>query len=81
MQSLTISLNRWTVHLVSPQSCGSVSAHDQDTAAFRQVLDSIDFDRALRGFWRRKIVVLFDEAIQSLNTRYTALNVSSGRKR
>ena len=55
----------------------SVSAHDQDTAAFRQVLDSIDFDRALRGFWRRKIVVLFDEAIHSLNTRYTALNVSA----
>ena len=55
----------------------SVSAHDQDTAAFRQILDSIDFDHALRGFWRRKIVVLFDTAIQSLNTRYTALNVSS----
>ena len=55
----------------------SVSAHDQDTAAFRQIVDSIDFDLALRGFWRRKIVVLFDEAIQSLNTRYTALNVSS----
>ena len=55
----------------------SVSAHDQDTAAFRQIVDSIDFNHALRGFWRRKIVVLFDEAIQSLNTRYTALNVSA----
>ena len=55
----------------------SVSAHDQDMAAFRQIVDSIDFDRALRGFWRRKIVVLFDEAVQSLHTRYTALNVSS----
>ena len=57
---------------------GSASAHDKDTATFGQIVDSIDFDRALRGFWRRKIVVLFDEAIQSLNTRYTALNVSSG---
>ena len=55
----------------------SVSAHDQDTEAFRQIVDSIDFDLTLRGFWRRKIVVLFDEAIQSLNTRYTALNVSA----
>ncbi len=55
----------------------SVSAHEQDMAAFRQILESIDFDHALRGFWRRKIVVLFDEAIQSLHTRYTALNVSS----
>ena len=32
----------------------SVSAHDQDTAAFRQIVDSVDFDHALRGFWRRK---------------------------
>ena len=54
-----------------------VSALDQNIAALRQIVDSIDFDRALRGYWRRKIMVLFDEAIQSLHTRYTALNVSS----
>lgn len=60
-----------TASLVQP-----VSAHD-DIAAFHQIVESIDFDRALRGFWRLRIVGLFEEAIQSLHTRYSALNVSS----
>ncbi len=60
-----------TASLVQP-----VSAHD-DIAAFHQIVESIDFDRALRSFWRLRIVGLFEEAIQSLHTRYSALNVSS----
>ena len=54
-----------------------VSAHEGDIAAFRQIVEAIDFDHALRGYWRLRILGLFDDAIQSLHTRYSALNVSS----
>lgn len=49
----------------------------QPVSAFREILQAIDFDRALRGFWRGHVVGLFDEAIQSLHTRSSALNVTA----
>ncbi len=54
-----------------------VSAHARDIDAFRRVIEEIDFDRALRGFWRERILRLFDDEIGSLHTRYSALNVST----
>ena len=54
-----------------------VSAHEGDVAAFRQIVEAVDFNHALRGYWRLRIVGLFDDAMQSLHTRYSALNVSS----
>ncbi len=54
-----------------------VSAHEKDVAAFQQVVEAVDFHRALRGYWRLRILGLFGEAIMSLHTRYSALNVSS----
>ncbi len=56
-----------------------VSAHEKDVAAFQQVVESVDFHHALRGYWRMRIISLFDEAIRSLQTRYSALNVSSAK--
>ena len=60
-----------------PASVQAVSAHEGDVAAFRDTLAGIDFDNALRGFWRSKVVGLIDEAMQSLHTRYSALNLST----
>ena len=60
-----------------PAPVRTVSAHEGDVAAFYDTLAAIDFDRALRGFWRPKVVGLVDEAIQSLHTRYSALNLSA----
>ena len=57
-----------------------VSAHAGDVAAFRKVVDTVDFDRPLRNFWRARILTLFDDAIGSLHTRYGALNVSSAER-
>ncbi len=54
-----------------------VSAHAPDIDAFRTVVDSIDFDSPLRNYWRTHIVQLFDDAVKSLQTRHSALNVSS----
>ncbi len=54
-----------------------VSAHAPDIDAFRTVVDSIDFDSPLRNYWRTRILQLFDDAVESLHTRYSALNVSS----
>ena len=54
-----------------------VSAHAPDIDAFRTVVDSIDFDSPLRNYWRTRILQLFDDAVGSLHTRYSALNVSS----
>ena len=54
-----------------------VSARTPDIVAFRNVVEKIDFGRALRSFWRGRILMLFDDAIRSLRTRYGALNVSS----
>lgn len=57
-----------------------VSAHVNDIAAFRKVVDEVDFDRALRNFWRERVLTLFDDAIGSLHTRHNALNVSSAER-
>ena len=54
-----------------------VSAHARDIGAFHRVIEEIDFDRALRSFWRERILRLFDDEIGSLHTRYSALNVST----
>ena len=55
----------------------AVSARDGDIGAFKDTIESVDFQRALRSFWRLRLVSLFDEAIRSLHTRYSAINVSS----
>lgn len=60
-----------------PASVFAVSAADNDVAAFRDTLAAVDFDHALRGFWRGRVVSLMDDAIESLHTRYSALNVST----
>ena len=60
-----------------PASVCAVSAADNDVAAFRDTLVAVDFDHALRGFWRGRVVGLVDDAIESLHTRYSALNVST----
>ena len=54
-----------------------VSAHAPDIVAFRRVIEEVDFGRSLRNYWRERILKLFDEAIESYHTRYSALNVSS----
>lgn len=54
-----------------------VSAHESDVAAFQQIVEAVDFNQALCGYWRLRIIGLFDDAIRSLHTRYSALNVSS----
>ena len=54
-----------------------VSAHTPDIEGFRKVVEKIDFGRALRSFWRARILKLFDDALRTLHTRYGALNVSS----
>ena len=54
-----------------------VSAHEGNVAAFRQIVEAVDFNHALRSYWRPRIVGLFEDAIQSLHTRYSALSVSS----
>ena len=54
-----------------------VSAHAGDIDAFRRVVEAIDFDSPLRNFWRTRLVQLFDDAVASLQTRYSALNVSA----
>lgn len=63
-----------------PADVFPVSAHAGDVAAFRKVVDTVDFDRPLRNFWRARILTLFDDAIGSLHTRYGALNVSSAER-
>ena len=60
-----------------PASVCAVSAADNDVAAFRDTLAAVDFDHALRGFWRGRVVGLIEDAIESLHTRYSALNVST----
>ena len=56
---------------------GAVSASEGDIAAFENAVESVDFERALRNYWRRRLVSAFDEAIVSLHTRYGAINVST----
>lgn len=56
---------------------GVVSASEGDIAAFENAVESVDFERALRSYWRRRLVSAFDEAIVSLHTRYGAINVST----
>lgn len=60
-----------------PAPVCAVSAASDDVAAFRDTLAAIDFDHALRAFWRRRVVRLVDDAIESLHTRYSALNIST----
>ena len=60
-----------------PAPVCAVSAANDDVAAFRDTLAAVDFDDALRGFWRRRVVRLVDDAIESLHTRYSALNIST----
>ena len=60
-----------------PAAVFPVSAHAGDITAFRETVESVDFDRALRSFWRPWIVGLFDEAIARLRTRYSALGATS----
>ena len=60
-----------------PAPVRTVSAHEKEVVAFRDTLAAIDFDSALRGLWRHKVVGLINEGIQSLHTRYSALNLST----
>ena len=55
----------------------AVSASEGDVAAFENAVESLDFERALRNYWRRRLVPAFDDAIVSLHTRYGASNVST----
>ncbi|MCY4559821.1 MAG: dynamin family protein [Chloroflexi bacterium] len=55
----------------------AVSALNEDIAGFENAVNSADFERALRNYWRRRLFSTFDEAIVSLHTRYSAINVSS----
>lgn len=55
----------------------AVSAFNGDIAAFENAIESVDFQRALRNYWRRRLISAFDEAIASLHTRYSAINVST----
>ena len=54
-----------------------VSAHSPDVRAFGEVLEEVDFDRALTTFWRVRTLALFHNAERSLHTRFSALNVST----
>ena len=60
-----------------PAPVFAVSALTDDVAAFRDTVASVDFDQALSGFWRDRIVRLIDNAIKSLHTRFSAFNVST----
>ncbi len=60
-----------------PAPVFAVSALTDDVAAFRDTVAKVDFDQALSGFWRARIVHLIDDAIKSLHTHYSALNVST----
>jgi len=55
----------------------TVSAMNSDIGPLESAVESVNFDDALRNLWRRPLVSLFDEAIVSLQTRYSAINVSS----
>ena len=55
----------------------AVSALEGDIAAFETAVESVDFERALRNYWRRRLVSAFDEVIASLHTRYGAINIST----
>ncbi|MCY4594661.1 MAG: dynamin family protein [Bryobacterales bacterium] len=55
----------------------AVSAHLGDIGPFAATIESIDPDRALRNYWRSSLLRLLDQAIASLHTRYSAINVSS----
>lgn len=57
----------------------AVSAHEANMAAFGQIVEAVDFDHALRNYWRQTLLALFSDATQSLHTRYSALNVSSAQ--
>ena len=60
-----------------PAPVRAVSAKEGDVSALADTLAAIDFHSALRGFWRPKAVRLMDEAIQTLHTRFSALNLST----
>ena len=55
----------------------AVSAMNADIGPLESAVESVDFDDALRNLWRRPLLSLFDEAIVSLHTRYSGINVSS----
>lgn len=55
----------------------AVSARDGEIGPFATAFQSIDPDVALRNFWRARLLSLFDQAITSLHTRYSAINVTS----
>ena len=54
-----------------------VSAASDDVAAFRDALAAVDYDDSLRRYWRLPTLRLLDGAINSLNTCYSAFNVST----
>ena len=58
-------------------SVHAVSAAAGEVAPFKEALAGVDFDHALRGYWRTRLARLVDEAISSLHTRYSALNLST----
>ena len=55
----------------------AVSAAAGEVAPFKETLAGVDFDDALRGYWRTRLARLVDEAVSSLHTRYSALNLST----
>ena len=55
----------------------AVSARDGEIAPFEDAFRSIDPDAALRNYWREPLLDLFDQAITSLHTRYSAINVTA----
>ncbi|MCY4461115.1 MAG: dynamin family protein [Albidovulum sp.] len=55
----------------------AVSARKGEITAFSKAFESINPDLALRNYWRRQLLNIFDQAVISLHTRYSALNVSS----
>ena len=56
----------------------AVSARTGEIAPFAEAFAAIDPDAALGKYWRQPLLRLFDTAITSLHTRYSAINVSSG---
>lgn len=60
-----------------PAPVHGVSAAAGEVAAFKDALAGVDFDDALRDYWRTRLTRLIDKAIDSLHTRYSALNLST----
>ena len=60
-----------------PAPVHTVSAARHDVAALGNALAAVDFDRALRGFWRARIVHLLDDAVESLHACHSALGIST----